>query len=314
MKNGNTLFDSDGNVIHAHGGCMLRWDGWFYWFGENRVGDIRVSCYRSRDLLAWEFRGNVLTLRSPRAEHYVRTELMMEKAVMTKDHRQVLAGCNLERPKVVFCKHTGKFVMWMHYENGVDYSEAKCAVAVCDTIDGEYTYLGAFSPLGNMSRDCTLFVDEDDTAYFISAGRGNADTVIYRLTEDYLAIDEQVRVLWPGQYREAAAVFKRNGKYYMLTSGCTGWKPNQGKYATAEKLDGRWTPLRNFGDDTTYHSQPAYVLPVAGSTETVYLYIGDRWNSDNYADSTYVFLPLVFDAEGNLTLDYRDQFPGVEGI
>ena len=99
--------------------------------------------------------------------------------------------------------------MWMHWERPNDYREARCAVAVCDTIDGDYTYLGSFNPLGYMSRDCTLFKDDDGTAYFISAANNNADIHIYRLTDDYLAIDSLVQILWPGQWREAPVVFKK---------------------------------------------------------------------------------------------------------
>ena len=316
MKNGEIWLDTAGNPIHAHGGNILFDGGFYYWLGEDRRGDVRVSCYRSRDLVNWEFRNHVLTLDSPVREHYVRTDRFLRKAVETKDHRLVLSGCNLERPKVAYCKKAGQYVLWMHYENGVDYSEAKCALAVCDTIDGDYTWLGAFSPIGNMSRDCTLFVDEDDTAYFISAGRGNADTVIYRLSEDYLSIDEQIRVLWPGQYREAAAVFRREGRYYMLTSGCTGWKPNQGKYACSDRLDGRWTGLENFGDETTYRSQSASVLCVDTPSGRQYLYIGDRWggSGEAYFTSGYVFLPLKFDGDGRLSLEWREEFDGVEGL
>lgn len=36
--------------------------------------------------------------------------------------------------------------MWMHKENGKDYNEARAAVAVSDTIDGNYTWLGSFRP------------------------------------------------------------------------------------------------------------------------------------------------------------------------
>jgi len=81
-----------------------------------------------------------------------------------------------------------------------------------------------------MSRDCTLFQDDDGTAYFISAARDNADLHIYRLSDDYLSIDEHVKTLWPGQYREAPAMIKREGIYFLVTSGCTGWTPNQAKY------------------------------------------------------------------------------------
>lgn len=111
MQNGKTLHDTDSHVLHAHGGFMLRENGWFYWFGENRTGEIRVSCYRSRDLETWEFCRHVLTLSSQTREHYVRTERLLTKAVMTQDGHQRLVGCNLERPKVIYCKKTGKYVM-----------------------------------------------------------------------------------------------------------------------------------------------------------------------------------------------------------
>ena len=307
MKNGETLFDTEGNVLHAHGGFMCRENGWFYWIGENRTGRIRVSCYRSRDLEHWEFRNHILTLDSPKQEYYVRSDTVMEREVETKSGEMKFLGCNIERPKVIRHPGTGKYVMWMHYEDGGTYKEARCAVAVCDTIDGDYTYLGSFNPVGNMSRDCTLFVDDDQTAYFISAGRGNADTCIYRLTEDYLAIDEQVRVLWPGQFREAAAVCKRNGIYYMITSACTGWKPNQSKYAWSKSMTGIWSPLKEIGDETTYRSQSAFILPVFTKTGTEYLYVGDRWCAEEYSKSTYVFLPLRFEGEHDVSMEYTDE-------
>ena len=36
-----------------------------------------------------------------------------------------------------------------------------------------------------------------------------------------------------GQIIEAPAMFKHNGVYFLVTSGTTGWKPNQGKYTPA---------------------------------------------------------------------------------
>ena len=79
--------------------------------------------------------------------------------------------------------------MWMHKENGADYSEARAAVAVSDTVDGNYTWQGSFRPLNtHMSRDITVFVDDDGTGYMISAARENYDLQIYRLTADYTGI------------------------------------------------------------------------------------------------------------------------------
>ncbi len=308
MKNGTKLLDTNGNILHAHGGWMLKKDGWFYWFGENRLGDIRVSCYRSKDMENWEHRNDVLTLSSQTKEHYIRVDGRMKHEFPGENGAEpYILGCNIERPKVIYNKKNDNYVMWMHYENGKHYGDARCAVAVCDTIDGDYRYMGSFNPVGNMARDCTVFVEDDGTAYFMAAARENQDLILYRLTDDYLAIEEQVKILWPGQCREAPALFKREGLYYLLTSACTGWAPNQGKYAVSGKLTEGWSNLMNFGDETTYRSQAAFVLPLQGPDGIEYVYVGDRWNGEAYHESTYTFYPLHFDNQGRLELEYAEE-------
>lgn len=301
MKNGVKLYDTDGNELHAHGGHMLYHNGYTYWYGEDRRGDIYVSCYRSRDLENWEFVCHSLTTDSPTAPYRVRSDLSLYH--MTDGVRRKV---NIERPKVLYNRVIGKFVMWMHYENGSDYRDARCAVATSDRPDGEFTYHGSFAPCGCMSRDCTLFED-GDTAYFISTSRDNADLHVYRLSEDYMNIDEQVKSLWQGEYREAPAVFRRGGLYYMLSSFCTGWAPNQGKYAFAESMEGRWSTLRLFGDETTYDSQPAFVFKTDRADGEHFYYVADRWNGHCYVDSTYVFLEIKFDSSDMPYIEYTDE-------
>ncbi len=297
LINGDIWKDTNGDMIHAHGGHILFWKGIYYWYGENRTGNRYVSVYASKDLMNWEFKKDVLTTSTKCNPHRVKTDL----SLVTSDGNKI----NIERPKVVYNKKTKKFVMWMHVENGVDYSLAACGIAVSDTPDGEFVYLGAFNPFGYMSRDCTLFVDDDETAYFISASRDNADLHIYTLTEDYLNVDKLVNRLWQGEYREAPAVVKRDGTYYMFSSYCTGWAPNQCKYATAKEMEGLWSTLTEIGDETTYRTQPAFILTVA-DTGNVY-YFSDRWNGKDYNDSRYVVLPLRFDKGGMPILDYQEQ-------
>lgn len=303
--NGKHLYDTDGNVVHCHGAGILEHDGFYYLFGEDRRGDSRVSCYRSRGLVNWEFRNIVLGLGSPTARHYVRTEHHLAPGGFRPDGLPNVGprGANIERPKVLYCEKTGKFVMWMHFENGRDYNAARCAVAVCDTVDGDYTYLGSFNPVGNMSRDCTLFKDVDGSAYFISTARDNADMIIYRLSDDYLSIDEQVKTLWPGQYREAPVIFRRGKYYFMLTSQCTGWNPNQGGVAWAESIDGRWSSIRPLGNATTYDTQPTAVVNVGGDI----LYIGDRWDPSDYSNSKIIYMPLAFPTETDCELVRADE-------
>lgn len=287
VTNGIQFKDTNGNVVHAHGGGMIKANGYYYWFGENRNtnGTFKaVSVYRSSDLKNWEYRNDVLTSSSA-------AELNIS---------------NIERPKVIYNSATGKYVLWMHKENGLDYGEARVAVATSNTVDGNYTYVGSYRPLGYDSRDMTVYND-NGTAYLISATRVNADLNIYKLTPDFLGVESLVTTLWPGQYREAPALFKKDGVYFLITSGATGWNPNQAKYATASSITGTWSGLSNFGDSTTYGSQSTYVVPVEGSQTASYLYMGDRWAgawSGPVQDSKYVWLPLSFPSATSLAMNW----------
>ncbi|KUO03119.1 family 43 glycosylhydrolase [Streptomyces caeruleatus] len=292
VTNGTQFTDTSGNPVHAHGGGVIKVGSYYYWFGEHRNSDNTfryVDAYRSTDLKNWEFRNHVLT-QSSAAE---------------------LATANIERPKVMYNASTGKFVMWMHKENGTDYSEARAAVAVSDTVDGNYTWQGSFRPLGqHMSRDITVFVDTDGTGYMASAARENYDLQIYRLTSDYTGIAALVADPWHGGHREAPALFKRNGVYFMLTSGATSWNPNQQQYATATSIAGPWTAMTNIGDSTAYGSQTAYVLPVQGTSTTSYLYLGDRWGNSfggTVNDSRYVWLPLTFPSSTSMSMSWSPE-------
>ncbi len=300
MKNGDFIYDTDGHALHAHGGYIIRHGGYWYWYGEDRRGKNYVSCYRSSDLRSWEFRRHVLTTESECRPCRFPTTLRLT--------RQDGGKVNIERPKVLFCEATGQFVMWAHYENGVDYCDAAACVATCSEPDGDFVYRGHFKPFGHDSRDCTLFYDGGD-AYFISTARDNADLHIYRLSDDFMSVDDLTNVLFQGEYREAPAVFKRGDDYYMLSSQCTGWRPNQGGFSRAAGMSEQWSMISDFGDETTYHSQPAFVLPV----DDEFYYIGDRWggypmsNPFDYGKSSYVILKIKFTAAGDPYIDWTEE-------
>ena len=301
LINGVQWADTEGNPIQAHGGGVIEVDGYYYWFGENRNPDSTfhaVSAYRSRDLVRWEFVHDVLTESSGAG----------------------LDPANIERPKVIFNESTGKYVMWMHWENGSDYGEARAAVASSDTVAGDYTYHGSFRPLadsgvmdhgkpGYMSRDCTLFVDDDKKAYFISAADENYDLNLYLLTPDYLEVESLVEVLFPQGHREAPALFKRDDVYFLVTSAATGWDPNQAQYATSSSIGSGWTSLKNVADGTTFYSQSTFVLPVQGGGTTSYLYLGDRWAGawgGRVNDSTYVWQPISFSSATAMSMTWNN--------
>ena len=178
MKNGQPYPDTAGNPIHAHGGWMLDYDGYTYWYGEDRRDNHYAAVYRSPsdDMKNWEFRGHILSTDTPARETSARFDLTLS---WEKDG------------------HTGK----AHYENGEDYREARACVASSDFPDRDFVYHGSFNPFGEMSRDCTVHTDAAGDAYFVSASRDNADLHIYRLTEDYLNVGEWVKSLYCHEFR-----------------------------------------------------------------------------------------------------------------
>jgi Concanavalin A-like lectin/glucanases superfamily/Glycosyl hydrolases family 43/Secretion system C-terminal sorting domain len=279
--------DTAGNRIEAHGAGFIQIDSVFYWIGEDKSHNMHifkgVNCYSSTDLMNWTFRNSIITRETD--------------PDLNSDSRVI------ERPKVIYNDSTKTFVMWLHYESS-NYGAAEAGVFTSSTIDGDYKLIKHFRPNNNMSRDCNLFKDDDGTAYFFSAANENADMVIYELTADYLDIKRQVIVLWPGSWREAPAMFKKNGIYYLITSGATGWDPNQAKYATAESIEGPWSALKNFGDNIAFDSQSTYILPVYGSQDTTYIYCGDRWQDPDLLSSKYIWLPLTV---GNSTISMQNR-------
>ncbi|TCP37024.1 family 43 glycosylhydrolase [Sphingomonas sp. BK235] len=289
INNGSPFTTVTGEVVQAHGAGVIKVGAYYYLLGENRDGYRfkAVSMYRSTDLRRWEFRRDILTSASAPS----------------------LRVANVERPKVIYNAATRRYVLWAHKENGENYNEARVVVATSDTVDGDYVYQREFRPLDHESRDMTLFVDDDGSAYLISAAANNYDLNIYRLTEDYTAIAALVTVI-KGYHREAPALFKRDGTYFLVTSGATGWNPNRASYQTAAAMAGPWTAPSYISDPRTYNSQPTFVLPVTGSAGTSYLYLGDRWapaTGQQPNDSTYVWLPLTFPTATSVELPGASQ-------
>ncbi len=309
LEPGAIWLDTDGAPIQAHGGGVLYRNGTYYWYGENknaenvadpagtgafldRVDVIGVSCYSSQDLLHWKNEGVVLP------------------AVADDPAQDLHSGKVAERPKVLYNVQTGKYVLWLHIDTA-DYKYARTGVAVSDQPTGPFEYLGSFRPNGAESRDMTLFQDEDGVAYLIYSAEWNATTYIAPLTDDYLSTRGEFVRVFEQQYREAPAVFKHEDQYFMVTSGCSGWAPNEAQYAVAPTVQRPWTVMGNpcVGPDAdkTFHAQSTFVLPVAGKAPGSFIFMADRWNNKNLRDSRYVWLPMQIE-DDRLTIHWRDRW------
>ena len=249
--------------------------------------------------------------------------------------------CVMERPKVLYNESTGQYVMWWHCDgrtptNTADYGKARAGVAVADNPAGPFKFVGAyllasdpdrtdhgFDSEGGHVRDMNVFKDDDGTAYVLYSSEGNEVMYIARLNDSYtgLAKDNEDMVLGEDfaiistDSREAPAMFKYNGMYYLITSGCTGWAPNQAQYAVAEDPLGPWTRMGNpcIGDtnNNTFSTQSTCVIPVDPENGE-YIYMGDRWTDDGVSNSLsahprYVWLPIEFGPDNTIMIkDYSD--------
>ena len=323
FRPGQPWLDDHGVKIKATGGGVLFHEGTYYWYGEGGSGT--VNCYTSTDLYHCKNAGVVFQpSEDPQSE-------------MAK-------GYQLERPKVIYNRKTKKFVLWFHHElKGSNYSSARTAVAVADRPTGPFAFVKSYRPnanvwpenvteelknpkpeatreekalsrdfpTGQMSRDMTVFVDDDDSAYHITASEDNRTLHLSKLSDDYLSFSGRyVRVL-PFKMNEAPAICKHAGRYWLLTSGVSGWDPNAARSAVADSIWGPWkelgnpacgvNPLNGLDRRATFGGQSTFILPVQGKPGA-FIALFDYWLTHNS-----IWLPIQF-TKDRLVIRWRDSW------
>ena len=335
IRSGEIWPDNQGVHVNAHGGGVLYHDGTYYWYGENKSDStssamVGIMCYSSKNLTDWNNEGAVLPV------------------VLNDSTSDIVQGCVMERPKVIYNEKTKKFVMWFHLElKGKGYAAARSAVAVSDSPTGPFKYIRSerinpgvlpfdmnetqcamldtldaekykewWTPMwyeairkglfvkrdlqgGQMARDMQLFVDEDGKAYHIYSSEDNLTLQIAELSDDYLSHTGKYVRMAPAGHNEAPAIFKKSdGTYWMITSGCTGWDPNEARMFSAPSIWGPWTqhpnPCRGKKSEITFGGQSTYVLPVPGKKDA-FIFMADIWRPKHPSDARYIWLPIQFE-------------------
>lgn len=303
MQNGLVWNDTDGEILQAHGGGILYDNGVYYWYGESyeKIGktycNIGVNCYSSVNLVNWKYCGRVLELFT---EHdWCEHDLYCFNIV--------------QRPKVVYNGKTKKYMMYFHLDNPT-YTKSQVGIAQSDSPTGRFTYIGGIRPHFRPSHDLTVFADDDGQIYLINSSDHNSITRAIRISDDGLHFGNYgvITMEIPCKAtREAPAVFKRNGKYYMISSSCTGWLPNMAECHVADSMLGEWKSLGNpcvgEGNELTFRSQSTFVLKVNDG----YIFMGDRWNPDTLSESGYVWLPIEFDGNDKPVIKWCDEWKGI---
>lgn len=333
--------DTQGQHINAHGGNIINYRGTYYWYGETRsnggpVSSLGVSCYTSKNFQNWTPRGFVFKtvddtssdiqkgciIERPKVLYNARTKKFVmwfhlelkgqgyaaaRAAVAVSDgplgpfrlvsSERVNAGCypiGFCLPDTTDLRHQLLFPELQTWWTPEWRKQIERGMFFMRDLQG-----------GQMARDQTVFVDDDGKAYHIFSSEDNMTLNIAQLTDDYLRHNGSFVRVAPGGQNEAPTVFKHNGTYWMITSGCTGWAPNAARLFTAKNIFGPWTqlpnPCRGEGAETTFGGQGAYIYKVAdtklrrrfGGAE--YLFMADVWKPKELGNSGHLWIPIHFE-------------------
>ena len=342
IRSGELWPDDAGFHINAHGGGILKYGDTFYWYGEHKADHtssalVGVTCYSSKDLLHWHNSGIALSV-TDEPGHDIERGCILErpKVIYNNVTKKFCMWFHLElkgmgysaarygvavadRPEGPF-----KFLYSQRADAGtwpVEFGEKE--LSVVDTLNAENfkqewtpAWLKAVDeglilkrdfPTGQMSRDMTLFVDDDGRAYHIFSSEENLTLHIAELTADYLHHTGRYTRVAPAGHNEAPAIFKHDGTYWMITSGCTGWEPNEARLFSSSSIWGPWeqhpNPCRGPLAEKTFGGQSTFIL----KAEDTIIFMADIWRPRHPSDARYIWLPIEFE-DGKPVIRWRDEW------
>ena len=371
IRSGELWPDDEGNHINAHGGGVLKYGDTYYWYGEHKAEHtssalVGVTCYSSKDLLHWHNCGVALSVTDERGHDLERGCILERpKVIYNNVTKKFCMWFHLElkgmgydaarygvavadRPEGPF-----KFLYSQRADAGtwpVEFGEKE--LAVVDTLSADHfrqewtpAWLKAVGeglivkrdfPTGQMSRDMTLYVDDDGRAYHIFSSEENLTLHIAELTADYLHHTGRYTRLAPAGHNEAPAIFKHDGTYWMITSGCTGWEPNEARMFSSASIWGPWkqhaNPCRGPKAEKTFGGQSTFVLTIVGGQSSMvngqssmvngqssvvngqssmvnvqHIFMADIWRPRHPIDARYIWLPIEFE-NGKPVVRWQDEW------
>ena len=343
IRPGEIWPDESGQHINAHGGGVLKYGDTYYWFGEHKAEHtssalVGVTCYSSKDLLHWRNFGVALSVTDEPGDDIERgCVLERPKVIYNKVTKKFCMWFHLElkgkgynaarygvavadRPEGPY-----KFLYSQRANAGTWPMEfGKQELAVIDTLNAanfkegwtpawrkavaQGLFLKRDFGTGQMSRDMTLYVDDDGKAYHIFSSEDNLTLHIAELTADYLHHTGRYTRLSPAGHNEAPAIFKHDGTYWMITSGCTGWDPNEARMFSAPSIWGPWTqhpnPCRGPKSEITFGGQSTFVLTLDDGR---HIFMADIWRPRHPIDARYIWLPIEFE-DGKPVVRWREEW------
>lgn len=339
IDNTQAMFDTDGNQINCHGGGLLTVDSVTYWYGELRPhkGFVSesVSCYSTTDFKNWKNEGIMIKAEAEDGPFAKGCIIERPKVVYNQPTGKYVMWFHHELPGQGYAAaHAGMavsdsptgpftFVKSGRVNPGIyplnlnaEQREVKYDIDSYEWWTPEWREAVSNGmlclkdvPGGQMCRDMTVFVDDDGKAYHIYSSEENLTLNIAELTDDYQGHTGRYIRISPAGHNEAPTMVKNGGKYWMITSGCTGWDPNMARLLTADSIMGEWTqldvnPCLGEGADKTFGSQGTWIGQIGDRC----YFLSDQWRPRHLADSRNYWLPITFTDEGQPRISWADRF------
>ena len=269
IENGKPWYDTEGKKMYAQHVRVFYHEGKYYLYGSNKefsdgksgIWHWGVRMYESEDLYNWKDLGVVI----PPDED--------DKASVLNPYNKMDVPC------IIYNEKTKKWVCWL-----IQMDEKKVYTFTADSLLGPYTMSKSFFPCDLEIGDYTIVESENGKAY-IYFNKPHTEIVCAELTEDFTALKETHHSILEHPEsvpyaREAPTLFEKDGRFYIFTSGTTGFFPNPSEVAVSDSLTGDFKNLGNpYVDDesnTSFHSQIRCVLKVPNKKD-LYIAFADRW-------------------------------------
>lgn len=345
---GQLWADTAGEHINAHGGGVLATPQGWYWYGEHKCdtttrATVGVTCYRSDNLVDWTPVSVALPVSTAQG-HDLESGCVIErpkviyneltgKYVMwfhleLKGRGYGEARCAVavaDNPQGPFTYLRSGRVLPCVWPEDTDLEWQRAAQATDRLVSGD-CWAGAWTDSwrsdvrggmfnardhrnGQMSRDMTLYVDDDGKAYHIFSSEENLTLVVAELSDDYTSHTGRYIRVAPGEQNEAPVVMKHGGRYWMVTSGCTGWDPNEARLYSADTMWGPWqrhpNPCTGPGADKTFGGQGTHAFRDSAGN---WIFMADIWRPKLPSDSRYIWLPVQWDGDGKPEIAWADSW------
>ena len=345
--------DNNGLHINAHGGGLLNHKGKYYWFGEHKIAGkagnkahVGVHVYTSDNLMVWQDSGIALAVSNDPNSDIVKGSIIERPKVLFNEktgkfvmwfHLELKGqGYKAARTGVAVADNpTGPYRFLKSLRPNANRLPINMTVNELHAFD--YMQQGKYLPEqlkinvkgykslqifardfagGQMARDMTLFKDKDGKAYQLYASEENQTLHISLLSDDYLSHSGSFSRMYSGGQDEAPAIIYHAGKYHLLTSGLTGWRPNPAKQYISKDIFGPWQKLTNptiginpnneFGPNKTFGGQSTFLLELQGKPGK-FIAMFDIWRPENAIDGRYIWLPVDF-IDGGMRIKWREKW------